>query len=52
MDHYLSAQLLERNRRQLFGLVFLNCNLVCSLTEVQDFVYITDRAESKEEVFC
>jgi G2/mitotic-specific cyclin-B, other len=53
MDRYLSAQLLPRNHLQLLGVSSLL--IACKFEEifppeVQDCVYITDRAYSKAEV--
>ena len=55
MDRFLNAQLLQRNRLQLLGVASLL--VACKFEEifppeVQDCVYITDRAYSKEEVLA
>jgi hypothetical protein len=55
MDRFLNSHLIQRNRLQLLGVASLL--IACKFEEifppeVQDCVYITDRAYSKEEVLA
>lgn len=55
LDRFLSAKLLPRNRLQLLGVasLLISCKFEEIFPpEVQDCVYITDRAYSKEEVLA